>query len=124
MPAFKFISATSNIFILVLKVAVPECGVKMTLGNFNRAWSRGSSSGSVTSNAAVLITPFCSAFVKSAWLTTPPREILTSVAVGFIIDSSLAVIMCFVSCVRGVQRTTKSDRDSSSARLLQYWAPV
>ena len=38
-----------------------------------------------------------------------PREILISVAVGFIKDNSLVVIMFVVSDVRGMHSTTKSD---------------
>ena len=90
---------------------------------FNSGWSLGRTGGSVTSNAAAFITPFCNATVRSSWLTVPPRPTLISVAVDFIILSSSAEMKLVVSGVNGKLRTTKSDAVKSSFNSKQNVAP-
>ena len=58
-------------------VALPQWGTTITLSNFNRGWSSGKGSGSVTSRAAALKYLFFNASTKSSVLTTPPKYMTT-----------------------------------------------
>ena len=69
------------------------CGVTTTLPIVSSGLSLGVGSCSNTSSAAPAISPSRRARINAASSTTPPRQVLMTTAVGFIILSSRVPIM-------------------------------